>query len=166
MFSCENKTTEITQEQPVQQAIQQLEKTETIEKINIFETATFQTLNAETVDLKSYKGKRILVNLWATWCGPCVKEMPSLEAAYQELKNENYVFLAVSNEDISLINGFVNRTNYSFDFLKTDEEFTPFDISVLPTTFIFDSEGKLSDRIVGSMAWNSEATLKNLKNVK
>jgi thiol-disulfide isomerase/thioredoxin len=162
MTSCETKTTENIQQQPIQQPLKQ----EVIAKVDIFESTTFQTLDGKTVDLKAYKGKRVLVNLWATWCGPCVKEMPSLEAAYQELKAENYIFLAASNEDFALINGFVNRTNYNFDFLKLDENFTPFDISVLPTTFIFDSEGKLAKRLVGSMAWNSKTVLEDLRSVK
>jgi thiol-disulfide isomerase/thioredoxin len=162
MTSCETKTTENIQQQPIQQPLKQ----EVIAKVDIFESTTFQTLDGKTVDLKAYKGKRVLVNLWATWCGPCVKEMPSLEAAYQELKAENYIFLAASNEDFALIDGFVNRTNYNFDFLKLDENFTPFDISVLPTTFIFDSEGKLAKRLVGSMAWNSKTVLEDLRSVK
>ena len=160
--NCGIETSETQQEQNLQQEIVQ----EITPKINIFETATFQTLDLKSVNLESYKGKRIFVNLWATWCGPCVSEMPSLEAAYQELKDENYVFLAASNEDVTIIDAFTNRTNYNFDFLKLDENFTPFDISVLPTTFIFDSEGKVAKRIVGSMAWNSETVLEDLRSVK
>lgn len=162
MISCESETAETAQQQPMPQEVEQ----EVVEEIDVFETTTFQTLGGETVDLKSYKGKRVLVNLWATWCGPCVKEMPSLDAAYQELKDENYVFLAASNEDLSLINRFVNRTNYNLDFLKLDDNFTPFDISVLPTTFIFDSEGKVAKRIVGAAAWDSKAVLEDLRTVK
>lgn len=162
MTGCETKTTEDVQQQPIQQPLEQ----QVIEEINIFESTVFQTLDGKTIDLKTYKGKRILVNLWATWCGPCVKEMPSLEAAYQELKAENYVFLAASNEGLTLIDGFANKTNYNFDFLKLDENFTPFDISVLPTTFIFDSEGNLAKRLVGSMAWNSKTVLEDLRSVK
>lgn len=162
LISCETETSKTEQPQPVPQEVIQ----EKVPEVNTFEMATFQTLDLKSIDLKSYKGKRVLVNLWATWCAPCVKEMPSLEAAYQELKDENYVFLAVSNEDVTIIDGFVNRTKYSFDFLKIEESFTPFDISVLPTTFIFDSEGKVARRLVGSMAWDSKTTLEDLRSVK
>ena len=76
-----------------------------IEKIT---EATFTTLSGEEFMLDKYKGKKIIVNVWATWCGPCIKEMPSMNEAFQELKEDDWVFVAASYEELDLIKRFKN----------------------------------------------------------
>ena len=103
MTSCTGKTTEnqpVTMpEQTIEPQVQERQKTNEVSYADV----TFTTLDAKEVKLDDYKGKRILVNLWATWCGPCVREMPSLNRAYNLLKDDNYVFLVASNEKIQKI---------------------------------------------------------------
>ena len=65
---------------------------------SIQSNSIYVDLNNNEVDLSSFRGKKILINYWATWCGPCIQEMPSLLKAQELLKDENYIFLLVSDE--------------------------------------------------------------------
>ena len=63
--------------------------------------------------------KPVLVDYWATWCGPCIKEMPSIKRAEDILEDFGYTFLLVSDETISKISKFKNDRNFDFNFLKS-----------------------------------------------
>ena len=71
-------------------------------------------LENNEVNLSSFKGKKILINYWATWCGPCIQEMPSLLRAQEQLKSE-YVFLLVSEESTQRISRFISRKKFNFN---------------------------------------------------
>ena len=68
-------------------------------------------LNGETVHLESFRGKKVLVNFWATWCTPCLQEMPSLVRAQEILTKDNYVFLFPSTDEIEKIKNF-NKSKF------------------------------------------------------
>ena len=78
---------------------------------------SFVDLNDNIVDLTAFKGKKIVINYWATWCGPCLKEMPGLKRAEEALKSYNYTFLLISDESVSKIAEFKKVKNYDFNFL-------------------------------------------------
>lgn len=120
-------------------------------------------LNSNPVDLSIYGGKKILINYWATWCAPCIKEMPELLKAQEILKEHNYVFLLTSDEDISVITEFKNKTNYNFTFLKYSKSLASLGIYSMPTTVVFDEKGKKIETIVGSVKWDSEEMIQKLK---
>lgn len=146
----------------------QIEQTapEVAEAESVYESAEFQNLKGETVRLSDYKGKRILLNFWATWCMPCLMEMPSLAAAAKTLETENYAFLLVSNEPTETIKGFERRTNYGFKLFKAPDDFSPFAVQVLPTTYVFDTKGELALEFKGQAEWNGEEVLEQLRAVK
>ena len=81
----------------------------------------FVDLDNKQVDLTQYKGKRIVLNYWATWCGPCIKEMPGLKKAEEILENHNYTFLLVSDETIDKISEFKTNRSFDFNFLKSSK---------------------------------------------
>ena len=166
LASCTSKTTEnqpiSMPEQTVKPQVEERQKPDEVSYSNV----TFTTLDGNEVKIGDYEGKRVLLNLWATWCGPCVAEMPSLNNAYKALKDDNYVFLLASNEKVGKINGFANRTNYDFQFVKADDMFRPFNVRSIPTTFVFDTEGKLAISHVGAIAWDEADILKQLRAVK
>jgi thiol-disulfide isomerase/thioredoxin len=118
-----------------------------ITKINLKE------LNDQPIDLTQYQGKTVFVNFWATWCKPCIQEMPTIENAQNNLKNENVIFLFASNEDTDQIETFKKRHAYNFHYviLENMEELR---IQSLPTTFIFNSEGKLKFSETGYRKWD------------
>ena len=169
LASCTAKTTENKPVNTPQTTEEPKEQPQAPERENTgevpYENVMFTTLDGKEVKIGDYKGKRILLNLWATWCGPCVKEMPSLNRAYGELKDDNYVFLLASNEKIKQITGFSQRTNYDFQFVKADDKFRPFNIEVIPTTFVFDTAGNLAMTLTGSMEWDEENVLTQLRAV-
>jgi len=125
--------------------------------------SNYVDLNNNPVDLSIYRGKKILINYWATWCAPCIKEMPELLKAQAILKEYNYVFLLTSDEDISVITDFKNKTNYNFTFLKYSKSLASLGIYSMPTTVVLDEKGKKIETIVGSVKWDSEEMIQKLK---
>ena len=123
----------------------------------------FVDLNDNKVDLTVYKGKKIVINYWATWCRPCIKEMPGLKRAEEILENHNYIFLLVSDETTSKISTFKKDKNFDFNFLKSVESNETLGIYSLPTSYIFDENGKKIETIVGTIAWDSEQIINKLK---
>ena len=79
-------------------SIPQNEKLSDIESMQL--KTSFVDLKNKKVDLTSYKGKKIIISHWATWCKPCIVEMPGLTRAQEILKDYNYIFLLVSDERI------------------------------------------------------------------
>jgi peroxiredoxin len=118
---------------------------------------TFPGLDGKMVRLSDYKGKVVLVNIWATWCPPCVDEMPSMEKLYQKLKGENFEILAVSIDEPGLkaVAPFMKKSNLTFPAL-IDSEGTikaVYEITGVPESFIIDQQGILIKKIVGPVDW-------------
>jgi len=96
---------------------------------------SFVDLYENNLDLSVYKGKRIVINYWATWCGPCIKEIPSIKRAEEILEDYGYIFLLVSDETISRISKFKNDRNFDFNFLKSIESYETLGIYSMPTSY-------------------------------
>lgn len=124
---------------------------------------SFLDLSGNNLDLSVYKEGKIVINYWATWCRPCIKEMPSLKRAEEILEDYGYTFLLVSDETISKISKFKNDRNFDFNFLKSIKSFETLGIYSMPTSYIFDENGKLIETIVGAIEWDSEEMINKLK---
>jgi thiol-disulfide isomerase/thioredoxin len=142
-------------------SIPQTKKFSDIESMQL--KTSFVDLKNKKVDLTSYKGKKIIINYWATWCKPCIMEMPGLTRAEEILKNYNYTFLLVSDERISKISKFKNDKKYNFNFLKSVGSNETLGIYSLPTAYIFNEKGIKIETIVGTIVWDSEQMIKKLK---
>ena len=143
--------------------INQSEKASDLEYIQL--KTSLVDLNQNKVNLTSFEGKKIVINYWATWCGPCIKEMPELKRAEEILQNYNYTFLLVSDETISKINTFKNEKKFDFNFLKSVNSNEINGIYSLPTTYIFDENGKKVETFVGVVAWDSPRIINKLKKI-
>jgi thiol-disulfide isomerase/thioredoxin len=121
-------------------------------------------LSGKTLDLDSHKGKVVFINFWATWCKPCIQEMPTLAIAQEKFKNENIVFLFASNEEPDQIEKFQKKHPYNFDYVRV-ENLEALNIQALPTTYIFDSEGKLKFSEAGLRAWDSVENIELISNI-
>ena len=141
--------------------INQSEKASDLEYIQL--KTSLVDLNQNKVNLTSFKGKKVVINYWATWCSPCIKEMPELKRAEEVLQNYNYTFLLVSDETISKINTFKNEKKFDFNFLKSINSNEINGVYSLPTTYIFDENGKKVETFVGVVAWDSEQIINKLK---
>ena len=109
-------------------------------------------------DFNTAKGKVVVINFWATWCPPCIAEMPSLDLLYQNYKNnDDVVFLFVSNEKISVIKKFMSEKEFSFNVYQSLTEYpNEFDVTSIPRTFVIDKKGKIVIDKSGAADWNSE----------
>ena len=129
-------------------------------------TTLFINLEGKNVDLNNYLGKRVLVNFWATWCIPCLQEMPSLVRAEEILANENYVFLFPTTDNLEKIMAFNKIKSYPLQFLHYTSTLDKLNIYALPTTLIYDTKGEMVKRIDGSTEWDSEEIINLLKNIQ
>ena len=110
------------------------------------------------IDMKQYKGKTVFVNFWATWCKPCIAEMPSIHKLQTRLKDENIIFLLASNEDINEIEGFKNDNKYTFNYTRLIN-MEALNIQAIPTTYIYNPDGKLVFSETGSRNWDDNASI-------
>jgi thiol-disulfide isomerase/thioredoxin len=108
--------------------------------------------------LSELKGKVVFLNFWATWCGPCRQEMPSMDALYRRLKDQGLEILAVNVQEKPWeVSGFMENYKLSFKTVldPTGKISGNYGISAFPTTFILDREGQIIVRVVGSLDWNT-----------
>jgi peroxiredoxin len=130
---------------------------------------TLQGLNGEKISLDQYKGKYLLINFWATWCGPCKVEMPSLEALYQRFKSDNFDIVAISNDMFgqTVVEPYVKAHNLSFTFLLDQQLKVSYQYGVvsLPTTFLIDPQGNIIGAMHGAEDWAEPGTLQYFDNL-
>lgn len=112
----------------------------------------------KTVNLNSFKGKKVFVNLWATWCGPCRKEMPSIESLYNKTKGKKVEFVMLSLDD-----DFNKAINYKTTNKLSMLMYYPaanlpalFNVDGIPATFVFNEKGELVKTIQGSTNYDTQ----------
>jgi peroxiredoxin len=106
---------------------------------------SLQDLRKQTWQLHKLKGKVVLVNFWATWCPPCRKEMPDLNALYAQFKDQGLVILAISDEDSAKVAPFIQERGINYPVLLDPGDVVnkKFEIEGIPKSFVYDREGKL-----------------------
>ena len=128
----------------------------------------FSDLENNISTIQNFKGKNLFVNYWATWCNPCLAEMPYMVELYEKYKNEEDIkFLFLSREDLKTIKNYIpkdeNLQKLPIYKIITDDEF--FATSGIPTTFIIDSTGEVIVKDVGTAFWNDESVFKFIDNL-
>ncbi len=120
-----------------------------------FDKIKLTELNGTAIDLNQYEGKTIFINFWATWCGPCVQEMPSIQKVKNSVKEEDIVFLFASNEEVEVIEAFSKKQSYDFHYVRV-ENLERLNIMALPTTYIFNPNKQLVFSEMGYRKWDSK----------
>lgn len=111
--------------------------------------------NNAVFNFEDAKGKVILINFWATWCPPCIAEMPSMQALYNDY-SDKVLFLFVTNDWFSEITPFLEKNKYSFEVYRPKTDYPEFfNISTIPRTFLIDKQGNVIIDESGAANWNS-----------
>jgi len=106
-------------------------------------------------NFETTKGKVVFINYWATWCPPCIAEMPSMQALYNDYQDK-VEFLFVTTDWYSEINPFLEKHNYSFKVYRPAEGYPEnFNITTIPRTFLIDKKGNIIIDESGAANWNS-----------
>ncbi len=120
-------------------------------------------LNGKMMSLTDYRGRVVLLNIWATWCAPCVEEMPSMEKLHQELKDEKFVILAVSIDEpgAEVVRPFMKKHKLNFPALIDSAGILTqlYRTSGVPESFIIDKQGRILEEIIGPRNWFAPGAL-------
>jgi len=118
-----------------------------------------KTLDGKTMSLADHKGKVIFLNFWATWCKPCLLEMPAMEKLYQTMKGKDFIILAISSdEDLNKIRETLNRLKPRATFpilLKDNDVQTNYRVGAIPVTYLIGKDGKIIGKVIREHNWSS-----------
>lgn len=119
-------------------------------------------------DLNKYQGKVVLLNFWASWCPPCVKEMPSMQRLQNNFDAEEFQVIAVNmGQSLTTVDSFLLEQDFSFDLpVYLDEpgrSFITLKVQGMPSSFLIGSDGQLIETIVGAREWDHPDNIKGLR---
>lgn len=129
---------------------------------------SIQADNGRTISRSDFGGRILVLNFWATWCPPCIQEIPSLDAFQKRLGNSGVVVLAISvDKDEKAYRAFLDRAHVSFLTARDPEnkinaEYGTFQF---PETYIIDSKGKVVQKVVSNVDWNDERMVNYVKSL-
>jgi peroxiredoxin len=118
---------------------------------------SLEDLTGKKSELKHHRGKVVFLNFWATWCGPCKEEMPSMEELCKQFKDKGFVFLTISVDyaGIKPVKDFIEKHRYTFPVLIDPkcETLDLFEVKGIPTTFLIDKKGMIIGKAIGPKDW-------------
>ena len=127
------------------------------------------TPSGAAVSLKQFRGKVVLLNFWATWCPPCVREMPSMEALFQKFKPRGFTVLAISLDEkgAAAVKPFLKKFQLTFPVaLDPDSEIsTRYGARDLPSSFLIDAKGRVIAAAKGERDWYSAEAISYVSEV-
>ncbi|MGM0901004.1 MAG: redoxin domain-containing protein [Bacillota bacterium] len=126
--------------------------TATVEVAGQAPNFTLSTLEGKEVKLSDFKGRKVMINFWATWCPPCKAEMPAMQQLYDHA-NSYMDILAINIDPKNDVAGFVRENQLTFPILldesgKVNEDYS---IISIPTTFLINEEGMIEKKHIGAM---------------
>ena len=134
-----------------------------------FEASEFKTLqdfsdltvDGKKITLADTRGKVFILNSWATWCPPCVGEMPSMQVLWDKYKsNPAFLMLGASDEKKATVNAYVKSKNFTFQISAESKSFNPYGFDYIPATFVVAASGDIVALAAGGMEWDDPAIFK------
>jgi len=107
---------------------------------------TLTSISGQTASLNQYKGQVVMVNFWATWCGPCQQEMPLLDQMYKKFKPTGFTLLGVNvDKDVPTVKDLLTRKPVTFPILldPTNQVSKAYHVNDMPSTVIIDRKGDI-----------------------
>ena len=124
-------------------------------------------LRGNVVQINQYKGKVIFINLWATWCGPCRAEMPTIQELYNTVDHDKIVFILLSLDkasDQNKVINFIKKKEFTFPvFLPASQLTEQLNVPSIPTTFVISKAGNIVSRDIGTTNFNTKKFKKFLQ---
>jgi thiol-disulfide isomerase/thioredoxin len=132
---------------------------------------SLETIDGQPVHMESFRGRTIFLNLWATWCAPCLAEMPYIQKLYEDVGDEGIEFVAIAtDDDFELARRFIEDKGYTFPVYRVVGSMPPLYRSpTLPTTWVISPEGKLATVHAGMANYNTKGFkrfIRSLSNVE
>jgi len=128
-----------------------------------------QTLNGQHLRLSDFRGKVVMVHFWATWCPPCVEELPTLSKLYQNLAGKDFEMLAVSVDEggAEAVTPFMHRNGLNVPVLLDPDRSisAQYGTFKFPETYILDREGIVRYKVIGPRDWRDPAALDLIKSI-
>jgi thiol-disulfide isomerase/thioredoxin len=127
-----------------------------------------QDLKGKYIKLSGLKGKVVFLNFWATWCGPCRTEMPSMQRLYEQFKDQGLEILAVDlQEDKTRVQSFVKELGLTFTVLLDTKGTVgaQYTARAIPTTYLLDRQGFVFARTVGAREWDTPEMLELFRHI-
>ncbi len=112
---------------------------------------TSKDVNGNTVKLSDYKGKVVLIEFWATWCGPCRELTPVLNKIYEKYKDKGFVVLALTpEENTNTVKSYIKENNVTYPVLITDMKTTRrYGVISIPASFLIGRDGRVAEKHLG-----------------
>lgn len=121
---------------------------------------TLEDMQGNKVSLSDFKGKVVVVNFWATWCPPCIEEMPSMEKLHQKFKGDDFVLLAINAEENGrpAVERFLKNKNFTFPILLDGDAKVQqiYGVYRFPETIIINRQGEIVTKVLGGRDWMDE----------
>lgn len=118
-----------------------------------------KTLDGRNVDFNEFKGKPVFLNLWATWCGPCRAEMPSIQKLYEKVNKDSIAFVILSldaEDQLQKVGKYVESKEFTFPVFIAGDLPPQLQVKMIPTTFVIDKDGTLAYKKSGMADYDTK----------
>ncbi len=127
--------------------------------------ANLEDMDGNQLNLSKANEEKLLVHFWATWCKPCLEELPELVKAHETLEKNKVRVLLVSEESIEEITSYLKKKEIKLESVRYNGALSDLNIHALPATFLFNENGEKIFTKSGQIAWDSKEEIQQILNL-